>query len=146
VSNRPPRPDDEMRRVSALDRNTALWVFGLLAAGAAAVTAINLRRPAEPDHARAVVAGKPAAAPGFAMAGEDLPLPQGSTVDPQQGMLDIETSAGQAVIVDGKEIGQGPALRLTLAPGVHEVRLRGARVDQPRAVLIRASRRTRLVF
>jgi hypothetical protein len=78
------------------------------------------------------------------MAGEDLPLPTGAVVTPGQGLLDIETAAREAIFVDGVELGRGPFLRLTLTPGVHEVRLRAHGEERIRFVLIRATRRTRL--
>jgi hypothetical protein len=77
-------------------------------------------------------------------AGEDLPLPAGAVLTPGQGLLDIETGAREAIFVDGVELGRGPFLRLTLTPGVHEVRLRAHGEERIRFVLIRAARRTRL--
>jgi CheY-like chemotaxis protein len=77
-------------------------------------------------------------------AGEDLPLPTGAVLTPGQGLLDIETGAREAIFVDGVELGRGPFLRLTLTPGVHEVRLRAHGEERIRFVLIRAARRTRL--
>jgi DNA-binding response OmpR family regulator len=147
AADRPPGPDEDAGRVSALDRNTILWVVGLLAAGAAAVTAINLRRPAEPESAR--VAGDAKAVSAVAAqtatpAGEDLPLPKGATVDDGKGLLDVESSGGETVFIDGAERGKGPSLRIALTPGMHEVRLQGHGEEKTRFVLIRASRRTRL--
>src|SRR5262249_7163326 len=76
--------------------------------------------------------------------GEELPLPVGAVVTPGQGLLDIETGAREAIFVDGVEVGRGPFLRLTLTPGVHEVRLRAHGEERIRFVLIRPARRTRL--
>jgi DNA-binding response OmpR family regulator len=76
--------------------------------------------------------------------GEDLPLPVGAVVTPGQGLLDIETGAREAIFVDGVELGRGPFLRLTLSPGVHEVRLRAHGEERIRFVSIRPARRTRL--
>jgi hypothetical protein len=59
-------------------------------------------------------------------------------------LLDIETGAREAIFVDGVELGRGPFLRLTLTPGVHEVRLRAHGEERIRFVLIRSARRTRL--
>jgi len=78
------------------------------------------------------------------MSGEDLPLPTGAVVAPGQGLLDIETGAREAIFVDSVELGRGPFLRLTLTPGVHEVRLRAHGEERIRFVLIRSARRTRL--
>jgi CheY-like chemotaxis protein len=83
-------------------------------------------------------------ASGAPTSGEDLPLPMGAVVTPGQGLLDIETGGREAIYVDGVELGRGPFLRLTLAPGVHDVRLRAHGEERIRFVLIRAARRTRL--
>jgi DNA-binding response OmpR family regulator len=76
--------------------------------------------------------------------GDDLPLPPGLLVTANQGLLDVETGGKEALFVDGVELGKGPALRLVLAPGVHEVRQRVRGEWRIRFVLIRPSRRTRL--
>jgi CheY-like chemotaxis protein len=87
-----------------------------------------------------------AAALARASAAEDLPLPQGTVLSPGQGLLDIETGGREAIFVDGVELGRGPALRIALAPGVHEVRLRVRGEDRVRFVLIRTGRRARLAI
>jgi CheY-like chemotaxis protein len=76
--------------------------------------------------------------------GEDLPLPPGVVVSPNQGLLDVETAGKESIFVDAVELGRGPTLRLVLAPGVHEVRQRVRGEWRIRFVLIRPSRRTRL--
>jgi hypothetical protein len=99
----------------------------------------------EGSEAADKAAGTPAASASAApTAGEDLPLPVGAVVTPGQGLLDIETGAREAIFVDGVELGRGPFLRLTLTPGVHEVRLRAHGEERIRFVLIRSARRTRL--
>jgi hypothetical protein len=76
--------------------------------------------------------------------GDDLPLPPGIVVTPNQGLLDVETGGREAIFVDGVELGKGPSLRVLLGPGVHEVRQRVRGEWRIRFVLIRPSRRTRL--
>jgi DNA-binding response OmpR family regulator len=146
VSSSRPAAREEPARVSGLDKYTALWVIGLLADGAAAVTAINLRRPAatEPPPRSSIEA--PAAAPGGPTVGEDLALPDDSTVGPGQGLLEVETGGEQAVVVDGAQTGRGPHFRIGLAAGIHEVQVKGLGADEPRRVLVRAARRTRLTL
>jgi len=78
------------------------------------------------------------------LAGQDSPLPADAAVAPGQGLLDIETGAREAILVDGVELGRGPFLRLTLTPGVHEVRLRNHGEERVRSVLVQSARRTRL--
>jgi DNA-binding response OmpR family regulator len=88
--------------------------------------------------------GSPPAASVPPTSGDDLPLPPGVVVTASQGLLDVETGGKEAIFVDGVELGRGPALRLVLAPGVHEVRQRVRGEWRIRFVLIRPSRRTRL--
>ena len=78
--------------------------------------------------------------------GEDLPLPIGAVITPGQGLLDIETGGREAIFVDNVELGRGPFLRLTIAPGVHDVRLRAHGEQTIRFAIVRAGRRTRLPF
>jgi hypothetical protein len=78
--------------------------------------------------------------------GEDLPLPTGAVITPGQGLLDIETGGREAIFVDGVELGRGPFLRLTIAPGVHDVRLRAHGEEKIKFAMVRAARRTRLPF
>ena len=59
---------------------------------------------------------------------------------PWQRFLDEVVMAGYEWV----ELGRGPFLRLTLAPGVHEVKLRARGEERVRFVLIRSARRTRL--
>jgi hypothetical protein len=80
----------------------------------------------------------------MATSGEDLPLPAGAVIAAGQGLLDIETGGREAIFVDNVELGRGPFLRLTLAPGIHEIRLRAHGEERIRFVLIRSARRTRL--
>ena len=96
---------------------------------------------ASADGATPVPGASASAAP---TAGEDLPLPAGAVIAPGQGLLDIETGAREAIFVDNVELGRGPFLRLTLTPGIHEVRLRAHGEERIRFVLIRSARRTRL--
>jgi CheY-like chemotaxis protein len=81
-----------------------------------------------------------------ASSGEDLPLPTGAVITPGQGLLDIETGGREAIFVDGVELGRGPFLRLTIAPGVHDVRLRAHGEEKIKFAMVRAARRTRLPF
>ncbi len=76
--------------------------------------------------------------------GEDLPLPAGAVITPGQGLLDIETGGHEAIFVDSVELGRGPFLRLTIAPGVHDIRLRAHGEQTIRFAIVRAGRRTRL--
>jgi DNA-binding response OmpR family regulator len=116
-------------------------------AGAAAPSALAHSQGDLPE-------GRASAVPA---AGEEGPLPHGVVIGAGQGLLDVETGDRVAVFVDGVELGRGPFVRLTLAPGVHEVRLhgasdqrgttevRGTEIDRVRQVTIHVARRTRLL-
>jgi hypothetical protein len=101
------------------------------------------------ENAIAAAAPVPSSTPAasssaMATSGDDLPLPAGAVIAPGQGLLDIETGAREAIFVDNVELGRGPFLRLTLTPGIHEIRLRAHGEERIRFVLIRSARRTRL--
>jgi hypothetical protein len=110
-------------------------------ASAGAISSATEQAPAPTDRALGAPSTSASATP---MSGDDLPLPTGAVVAPGQGLLDIETGARESIFVDGVELGRGPFLRLTLTPGVHEVRLRAHGEERIRFVLIRSARRTRL--
>jgi hypothetical protein len=111
---------------------------------AASVEAPATEAPAD-AFADLVVEGD-AASGAAANSGEDLPLPAGAVITPGQGLLDIETGGREAIFVDGAELGRGPFLRLTIAPGVHDVRLRAHGEEKIKFAMVRAARRTRLPF
>jgi hypothetical protein len=135
-------------RIELVPKASPVAAPGGAIAPAEATTPAILAAPA----ASAAVAAS--AAPS---AGEEGPLPRGVAVGTGQGLLDVETSDHVSVFVDGVELGRGPFLRLTLAAGAHEVRLRGspetsgtaeargATLDRVHQVNIHAARRTRLL-
>jgi hypothetical protein len=106
-------------------------------------------RGAAPDRPEAIGTAQPGK-------GEDDAIPQGVAVGTGQGLLDIETGDRTSIFIDGIEQGRGPFLRIALAPGTHDVRLRGlpdtngsaeirgSGQDQVRQVMVRSGRRTRL--
>lgn len=113
------------------------------------VLAASVGAPATevPAIASAELAVETDAGPGAApTSGEDLPLPAGAVITPGQGLLDIETGGHEAIFVDSVELGRGPFLRLTIAPGVHDIRLRAHGEQTIRFAIVRAGRRTRLPF
>jgi|GEM_PF-482775 len=75
---------------------------------------------------------------------EDLPLQPGESVADGQGVLEVMAGRRDDVLVDRREAGKGPQVKMTLPPGVHEVRSRRKGDDQPLTVVIRAGRRTRV--
>ena len=111
----------------------------------AATVAVPTTETAAIASAELVIEGDGASA-GTPSSGEDLPLPTGAVITPGQGLLDIETGGREAIFVDGVELGRGPFLRLTIAPGVHDVRLRAHGEEKIKFAMVRAARRTRLPF
>jgi hypothetical protein len=116
-------------------------------AASAPLPAANI--PSPPTEPAGAASADPAVegdAGSAASSGEDLPLPTGAVITPGQGLLDIETGGREAIFVDGVELGRGPFLRLTIAPGVHDVRLRAHGEEKIKFAMVRAARRTRLPF
>ncbi|HVU00226.1 MAG TPA: hypothetical protein VHE30_00690, partial [Polyangiaceae bacterium] len=74
----------------------------------------------------------------------DLDLPQGITVEAGKGLLEVEAPAGADVLVDSVVVGKGPLARLPIAPGSHEVRIRGEGVDLAASTVVREARRAHL--
>jgi hypothetical protein len=75
---------------------------------------------------------------------QDLELPADVTVQPDRGLLEIDVGAPHSIYVDGVFIGRGPARRIPLREGSHEVRVRGDGVDAVQSIAVRKARRTRL--
>jgi hypothetical protein len=75
---------------------------------------------------------------------EELPLPPEARVPEGQGLLEVVAGHRDEVLVDHREIGQGPEVRVVLAPGVHELRSRRKGEEQPLTVVVRAGRRTKV--
>jgi hypothetical protein len=129
-------------------------VFALLAAGVSyfGVTKLFGGAPAEQPVAAApstippavVVPVAPSAAPVVAapklqVTATDSPLPPGTDVPANLGLLEIQVPDGTAIRVDGEYLGMGPGRRVPLAPGAHALVLGEA---APQTVTIKAGQRT----
>ena len=66
-------------------------------------------------------------------------LPPGIDVPPGNGLLEIQVPDGTAIRVDGEYLGMGPARRVPLAPGTHQLALGSG---TPQSVLVTAGQRT----
>jgi DNA-binding response OmpR family regulator len=138
------------------------WVrtalFSLLAAGASyyAITMLSTRfapsKPAPPADATTPALVPPApvvptpgvqGAPKPQLTTSDSPLPPGTDVPVGNGLLEIQVPDGTAIRVDGEYLGMGPARRVPLAPGGHQLTL-GDGV--PESVLVKAGQRTLAVL
>jgi CheY-like chemotaxis protein len=71
------------------------------------------------------------------------PLPEGLSVSPGQGLLEVNASAALAVRIDGVSRGNGPRVRVPLTAGAHEVVL-GAGEGRGRSIEVRAGRTARV--
>jgi hypothetical protein len=87
-----------------------------------------------------VTSAAPAAAAGkLSLTTSESALPPGSDVPAGNGLLEIQVPDGTAIRVDGEYLGMGPARRVPLAPGEHQVALGDG---APQAVTIKLGQRT----
>jgi hypothetical protein len=138
------------------------WVrtalFSLLAAGASyyAITMLSTRlAPSKPAPTADATAPAPVApapvvptpvvqgAPKPQLTTSDSPLPPGTDVPVGDGLLEIQVPDGTAIRVDGEYLGMGPARRVPLAPGGHQLTLGDG---APESVLVKAGQRTLAVL
>jgi len=75
---------------------------------------------------------------------QDLELPSDLAVAPDRGLLEIDVGAPHSIYVDGVFIGRGPARRIPLREGTHEIRVRGDDIDAVQSIDVRKARRVRL--
>jgi hypothetical protein len=66
-------------------------------------------------------------------------LPPGTDVPPGNGLLEVQVPDGTAIRVDGEYLGMGPARRVPLSPGTHQLALGDG---TPQSVLVKAGQRT----
>ncbi|MES1186185.1 MAG: hypothetical protein ABUL60_20395, partial [Myxococcales bacterium] len=138
------------------------WVrtalFSLLAAGASyyAITMLSTRlAPSKPAPTADATTPAPVApapvvptpvvqgAPKPQLTTSDSPLPPGTDVPVGNGLLEIQVPDGTAIRVDGEYLGMGPARRVPLAPGGHQLTLGDG---TPESVLVKAGQRTLAVL
>jgi hypothetical protein len=110
-------------------------LFAAIAAGASyfGVTALFGTPAAAPTAAPAaptvpaplvvpVSSASPAAAAAkLAITTSESPLPPGGDVPAGHGLLEIQVPDGTAIRVDGEYLGMGPARRVPLKPGQHQL-------------------------
>lgn len=87
--------------------------------------------------AAATAAASPAAK--LQITATDSPLPPGTDVPANSGLLEIQVPDGTAIRVDGEYLGMGPGRRVPLAPGAHALVLGEA---APQTVTIKVGQRT----
>jgi hypothetical protein len=110
-------------------------LFALIAAGVSyyGVTALFGAKPKTPAvEAPSAVTPVPQpvvssslapAAPKLKLTISESPLPAGTDVPAQHGLLEVQVPDGTAIRVDGEYLGMGPGRRVPLAPGAHQLTL-----------------------
>ncbi len=81
---------------------------------------------------------------GTSLSVESLELPEGLTVSPDRGLLEIDIGGAQSIYIDGVFIGRGPVRRVPLREGQHEVRIQAESTEISQPVGIQRGRRTRV--
>ncbi len=127
-------------------------LFSLLAAGASyyGITLLFGAPPPKPAPSAdpSVVASVvPQVVPGVAPAAAKLPsltttdsaLPPGTDVPAGSGLLEVHVPDGSAIRVDGEYLGMGPARRVPLTPGTHQLTVGDG---APQSVIVKAGQRT----
>jgi CheY-like chemotaxis protein len=71
-------------------------------------------------------------------------LPPGAEVPPGFGLVEVATTAGSRVRIDGAVAGTGPIVDIVAAPGFHEVRIDQDSGDDKQVVEVRAGKTTRV--
>jgi hypothetical protein len=84
------------------------------------------------------------AALGVVATVEELALPAGLAVQPDRGLLEVESGADASISVDGVVLGAGPLRQLPVREGSHEVHVQSAGADVTRTVDVKKGRRTRV--
>ena len=94
-----------------------------------------------PTPASAFVVPSAAAlsAPESQLTVTDAPMPPGTDVPAGHGLLEIQVPEGTGIRVDGEYLGMGPARRVPLSPGAHQLTLGNG---VPQSVLVKAGQRT----
>jgi hypothetical protein len=128
-------------------------LFALIAAGVSywGVTAV-FGSASAPAPSAAVPSGAPPSpalsspvaprAPKRRVTTTESPLPPSTDVPADHGLLEIQVPDGTAIRVDGEYLGMGPARRVPLAPGAHQLSLGDA---PPESVEVKRGQRTLVI-
>lgn len=98
---------------------------------------------AEEDDLAIAPPGAKKEAPKLQMQTVELGLPDGISVAPDKGLLEINTAGGHKIYVDDVFIGRGPVRRIPLKAGSHSVVLRLDGDEDKASVEVLAGRRVR---
>jgi DNA-binding response OmpR family regulator len=97
--------------------------------------------PVEKPAALPPPAPSASAAPAPGLGVEDLELPRGMEVAPEQGIIEVETNGPDPIYVDDAFVGVGPVRRVAAAAGLHSVEVRGDRPAGPLKLTLESGRR-----
>jgi DNA-binding response OmpR family regulator len=100
--------------------------------------------PASKAPAPPPVVESAAPAPSAALGVEDLELPRGMEVAPEQGIIEVETSGPDPIYVDDAFVGVGPVRRVAAAAGPHSVEVRGDKPAGPLKLTLVSGRRAQV--
>lgn len=105
-------------------------------------------KAAEPAPAPDPAPAEPAAAEtpaGLVLRAESMDPPAGVTLDPTQGLVEIELGEPSSIKVDGSPMGRFDRRRLLLAPGPHRIEIEGDRGSGVLELDVAAGRAVRVV-
>lgn len=74
----------------------------------------------------------------------ELDLPEGLTVPPGKGLLEVDSGGQHKLYVDNVFVGRGPLRRIPIDPGSHQVQTQLDGVEEVHEVSVNAGRRARL--
>lgn len=74
----------------------------------------------------------------------ELDLPEGLTVPPGKGLLEVDSGGQHKLYVDNVFVGRGPLRRIPIDPGSHQVQTQLDGVEEVHEVSVTAGRRARL--
>jgi hypothetical protein len=105
-------------------------------------------KAAEPAPAPAPAPAEPAPAEtskGLVLRVESMDAPSGVTLEPTQGLVEIELAEPSSIKVDGSPMGRFDRRRLLLAPGPHRIEIEGDRGSGVLELDVAAGRAVRVV-
>ena len=88
--------------------------------------------------------GTPASPAGLTLRAETIATPPGVTLDPAQGLVDIELAEASSIKVDDSFVGRFDKRRLLLAPGTHRIQVESERGSATLELEVAAGRAVRV--
>lgn len=104
----------------------------------------NPQAPAAAEDLAAAPPGEEKVARKTVVKVADLDLPEGLTVPPGKGLLEVDSGGQHKLYVDNVFVGRGPLRRIPIDPGSHQVQTQLDGVEEVHEVSVNAGRRARL--